>query len=362
MLSPAAGRRRQVNQGESQQMAPRTYKIGIVGFTHGHVSAHLREWRRLENATLAGYAETDPELRAEYADRLSGAPAYASVEQLLDEAQPDVISVCNETINHVTVVEAAAARGVHCILEKPMAISLEQAQRMLIAATKYGIQIIVNWPTHWGSQNMLKAQRLVQDGAIGRLYEVRHRGGSTKPTAREADAFFRWLYQPAINGAGAYADYCGYGIDMALGSLGLPASVFAITGRYVREDIMGDDNARMLLQYPRALAMVEATWTQVGVPHGATAFYGDQGALELRPEGIWQATRADEKGRILEQLPQLDYGASAMEHMLRQLDRGEPVAELFGPRRGRDTAEVFEAGLLSARSGQIVALPLPLLP
>jgi predicted dehydrogenase len=343
-------------------MSNKTYRIGIAGMTHGHIGAHLREWQRLENATLVGYAETDPELRAKYAERLSGAAAYDSIEQLFDEARPDVISVCNETINHVTVVEAAAARGIHCIMEKPMAISLQQAQRMVVAATKSGIQVIVNWPTHWGSQNMLKSLRLIQDGAIGRLYEVRHRGGSTKPTAREADAFFRWLYQPAINGAGAYADYCGYGIDMALSALGIPSSVWAITGRYVREDLMGDDNARMILQYPRALAMVEATWTQVGVPHGATAFYGDRGTLELRPEGIWQATLENQRGAILDKVPALDYGASAMEYMLRQLDRGESVADIFSVRRGRDTAEVFEAGLLSARSGQIVALPLPVLP
>jgi predicted dehydrogenase len=343
-------------------MSNKTYRIGIAGMTHGHIGAHLREWQRLENATLVGYAETDPELRAKYAERLSGAAAYDSIEQLFDEARPDVISVCNETINHVTVVEAAAARGIHCIMEKPMAISLQQAQRMVVAATKSGIQVIVNWPTHWGSQNMLKSLRLIQDGAIGRLYEVRHRGGSTKPTAREADAFFRWLYQPAINGAGAYADYCGYGIDMALSALGIPSSVWAITGRYVREDLMGDDNARMILQYPRALAMVEATWTQVGVPHGATAFYGDRGTLELRPEGIWHANLENQRGAILDKVPALDYGASAMEYMLRQLDRGESVADIFSVRRGRDTAEVFEAGLLSARSGQIVALPLPVLP
>jgi predicted dehydrogenase len=343
-------------------MSNKTYRIGIAGMTHGHIGAHLREWQRLENATLVGYAETDPELRAKYAERLSGAAAYDSIEQLFDEARPDVISVCNETINHVTVVEAAAARGIHCIMEKPMAISLQQAQRMVVAATKSGIQVIVNWPTHWGSQNMLKSLRLIQDGAIGRLYEVRHRGGSTKPTAREADAFFRWLYQPAINGAGAYADYCGYGIDMALSALGIPSSVWAITGRYVREDLMGDDNARMILQYPRALAMVEATWTQVGVPHGATAFYGDRGTLELRPEGIWHATLENQRGAILDKVPALDYGASAMEYMLRQLDRGESVADIFSVRRGRDTAEVFEAGLLSARTGQIVVLPLPVLP
>lgn len=345
-----------------ERMSERTYRIGIAGLTHGHVNQHLRDWRSLGNAAIVGYAEPDRELRAKYAARLGDAPAYDTVEQMLDAAKPDVISICNETINHVTVVEAAAARGIHCIMEKPMATSLSQAQRILVAATKYGVQVAVNWPTHWGGRHLLRAIRLIEDGAIGRLYEVRHRGGSTKPTAREADAFFRWLYRPEINGGGAFADYCGYGIDMALNGLGLPSSVWAIAGRYVREDLLGDDNARMVLQYPRALSMVEATWTQVGLPHGATAFYGSEGTLEFRSEGIWLATRADEKGSLVTALPELNYGASLMEHMLRRLDRGEPVAEFAGVRRGRDTAEVFEAGMQSIRTGRIVSLPLPVAP
>ncbi len=343
-------------------MAGKTYRIGIAGLSHGHVSAHLRAWSELDNATVVGYAEPDRELRVKYASRLGEAKGYDTVEQLLEAERPEVLSICNETINHAPVVELGAARGVHSVMEKPMAISLHEAERMLIAATKYGVQVAVNWPTHFGHGRLLGALHMIRDGAIGRLYEVRHRGGSTKPTAREADAFFRWLYQPAYNGGGAYADYCGYGIDMALGALGSPSSVWAITGRYVREDIIGDDNARMVLQYPRALAMIEATWTQVGLPHGATAFYGDQGTIEFRPEGLWLGTRKDEKGSIIENLPDLGHGRSLMEHMLRQLDRGEPVAEFASVRRGRDEAEVFEAGLRSARSGRIIPLPLPVLP
>jgi len=82
----------------------------------------------------------------------------------------------------------------------------------------------------------------------------------------------------------------------------------------------------------------------------------------MRPEGVWLATRADERGRIVDHLPDLGVGANGMEHMLRQLDRGEPVADFMGARRGRDTAEVYEAGLASVRSGGIVSLPLPVLP
>lgn len=344
-------------------MSARTYRIGIAGLSHGHVGQHLRDWNALPNAQLVGYAEADPELRQKFAARLGEAKAYDTVEQMLDDARPEVISVCNETINHAPVVEAAAERGVHSIMEKPMAIALQEAQRILVASVKHGVQVAVNWPTHWGgARHLLAATRLIRDGAIGRPYEVRHRGGSTKPTAREADAFFRWLYQPAINGGGAYADYCGYGIDMALNVLGLPASVWAITGRYVREDLLGDDNARMVLQYPRALAMVDATWTQVGIPHGFSAFHGDEGTIELRREGIWLATRADEQGRLVEAPADPDLGNNLMEHLLRRLERGEPVAEFASARRGRDTAEVFTAGLESVASGAIVPLPLPVLP
>src|SRR5579875_2742466 len=105
-------------------MTSRTYRVGIAGLSHGHVGQHLRSWSELSNVELVGYAEGDPELRAKYANRLSGTTAYDSVEQLLDTGKPDIISICNETINHAPVVEMAAERGIHCIMEKPMAISL----------------------------------------------------------------------------------------------------------------------------------------------------------------------------------------------------------------------------------------------
>ncbi len=343
-------------------MAAKTYRIGLAGLSHGHIGAHMRAWKALPNAQIVGYAETDPELLHTYASDLSSVQHYDTVEHLLDRAKPDVISICNDTLGHASVVEAAASRGIHSVIEKPMAVVLREGEKMLVSATKHGVQVAVNWPTHIGRMGLLPALQLVRDGAVGRLYEVRHRGGSTKPMHKEADAFFRWLYQPTINGGGAFADYCGYGIDMAVAALGMPSSVFCIAGRYVREDILGDDNARMILQYPRALAMVEATWTQVGIPHGATAFYGDTGTIELRPEGIWLATSANERGKIVENLPQHGLGASLMEHLLTQLDKGEPVNELMGVRRGRDIAEVYEAGMRSVHGGRSISLPLPVVP
>ncbi|HEU5318312.1 MAG TPA: Gfo/Idh/MocA family oxidoreductase, partial [Chloroflexota bacterium] len=259
------------------------FKVGIAGVTHGHVSAHLREWREVPNVQLVAIADANVQERQRYLQRTetSGIREFDSIEQMLQQEELDVLSVCNETSNHARVIELAASKKVHCIVEKPLAFRLADADRMLAAAGKYGVQVVTNYPTRWGSRATPRALEFVRKGGIGRPYEVRHRGGGTKPRAIDANTFFQWLYQPPFNGAGAFADYCCYGSDMAVGVLGLPSSVYAIAGRWQRNDLITDDNARMLLQYQRGAAVIEATWSQFGHLPFSTMFLGEEGTLAL---------------------------------------------------------------------------------
>ena len=255
--------------------------------THGHVSAHLREWKTLPNVEVVAIADANREEREAYVRRfeLQGVREYDSPAAMFEAEELHVASVCNETAAHAEVVEQAAARGVHCIVEKPLAFSLADAERMLAAAGKHGVQVLTNYPTRWGGRVTPRALEFVRQGGIGRPYEVRHRGGGTKPRAADANTFFRWLYQPRYNGAGAFMDYCCYGADMAVGVLGTPASVYAIAGRWQRDDLITDDNARMLLQYPRGGAVIEATWSQFGHLPFSTLFLGEIGHPGHRPRG-----------------------------------------------------------------------------
>ena len=344
----------------------KTYRVGIAGVTHGHVSAHLREWQELPNVELAAIADANAQERERYVTRyeLGGVRQYDSIAEMLEREALDVVSVCNETSNHASVVELAAARRAHCILEKPMAFSLADAERMLAAAGKYGVQVVTNYPTRWGRGATPRALEFVRRGGIGRPYEVRHRGGGTKPRAIDANTFFQWLYQPPTNGAGAFMDYCCYGADMAIGVLGSPTSVYAIAGRWQRDDLITDDNARMLLQYQRAGAVIEATWSQFGHLPYSTMFLGEEATLAMagRTAMLYNAQNEREGGREipLDDLPAPAQESSLPAHLIASLDRGEPAIASAGVAFHRDVTEVLDAGLRSIKTGQVVHLPLPL--
>ncbi len=342
------------------------FKVGIAGVTHGHVSAHLREWREVRGAELVAIGDRHREEREKRVQAAGDTTIhqYDSIEEMLDHEKLDIVTVCTETSDHARVVELAAARGVHCVVEKPLAFSLADAERMLAAAGKYGVQVVTNYPTRWGPRATRRALELVKRGGIGRPYEVRHRGGGTKPRAIDANTFFQWLYQPPFNGAGAFADYCCYGADMAVGILGAPASVYAMAGRWQRDDLITDDNARMLLQYHRGGAVIEGTWSQFGHLPYSTLFLGEEATLALTDKGavLYDAQNEGQGGRTLEleDLPLPTAEASLPEHLITCLEKGERCVESAGIRHHRDVAEVLDAGLRSIKSGQVVRLPLPL--
>jgi predicted dehydrogenase len=347
-------------------MSQKRYRVGIAGVTHGHVSAHLREWKTLPNASVVAIADSDREAREGYVRRfeLEGVHQYDSFDALFEAEELDVVSVCNETSNHAPLVEQAAARRAHCLVEKPLAFSLADAERMAAAAGKYGVQVLTNYPTRWGGRLTPRVLEFVRKGGIGRPYEVRHRGGGTKPRAAEANTFFRWLYQPVYNGAGAFTDYCCYGADMAVGVLGTPASVYAIAGRWQRDDLIADDNARMLLQYPRGAAVIEATWSQFGHLPFSTFFLGESATLAIGHDAAVLYTAENERagGRelTLDDLPAPAPEGSLPAHLLACLERGEPAVAPAGIAFQRDVTEVLDAGLRSVKQGRAVRLPLPL--
>ena len=346
-------------------MTTKRYRVGIAGVGHGHVSAHLRGWKEVGQAEVVAIADDNVAERQEYLRRyeLQGVREHDAIETMLATEELDIISVCTETSRHAEVVEAAAARRVHSIVEKPLAFSLADAERMYAAAGKYGVQVATNYPSRWPSGTLQRVVDFVKAGGIGRVYEVRHRGGGPKPRAIDANRFFQWLYQPAYNGAGAYMDYCCYGADLVCDVLGQPVAVYAMAGRWARTDLVTDDNARMLCTYQRGVGVIEATWTILGNIPAATHFAGETGTIVLMGRDTVLLYDADHpEGRPLEagELPAPTAGPHLLAHLVRCLDEGRPVAPWAGIEAQRNITEVLDAGLRSIASGGPVHLPLPL--
>lgn len=340
-----------------------SYRVGIAGVVHGHVKAHLREWGELEAAQIVAVADSDADQRRRIVEghELGAAAQYDSIQAMLETEELDVVSVCTDTLGHADVVEAAAARGVHCIVEKPFSPFLRDADRMYAAAGRHGVQVLTTYPSRWPQGRFQRAVALAKSGALGRVYEIEHRGGGPKPRAIDADTFFRWLYDPTRNGAGAFVDYCCYGADLACDLLGTPATVYAIAGRWVRDDLVSDDNARILCTYPRGTAQIEATWTAHDAHVHRTLIVAEGGSLAVRSGVVLLYDSAHPEGRELVEgdLPAGTGDASVPANLLRHLEEGTPVAAWAGVEHHRAVSELLDAGLRSARAGEPVRLPLP---
>jgi predicted dehydrogenase len=205
----------------------------------------------------------------------------------------------------------------------------------------------------------------VKEGEIGTLLSVKYRAAHAGPKEIGcSEYFYGWLYDRKLNGAGALMDYCCYGAVLARYALGQPSRVTGVKGRIQKEYISLEDNALIVMQWPRAMAVTEGSWTQVGhLTAYSSVFYGTEGTLVAEQTGakkLWLATEKETEGREVE-VPESDPDErNATEYFLSRLEKGLPVEGMCDPRVSRDAQEILEAGLISASTGQAISLPLPL--
>lgn len=339
----------------------KSYRIGVLGLSHDHVWDVLRELRETGRGTLVAAADPHSELRDQVRQE-HGCAVYAEYAMLLEREPLDAVFIYSDNATGADLTEQAAARGLHVMIEKPMAADLRGADRMLAAVRQANVRLMVNWPFAWWPQ-MQHALRLARQGTIGALWQVKYRAAHAGPRELGCSRFFcEWLYDPQRNGAGALVDYCCYGAALARCLLGMPNRIVAAAGRLCKEDVLVEDNGVIVMTYPHALAISEGSWTQIGnLTAYLTAIYGMKGTLLVEPRRggrLLLATAEQPDGRPVE-VPELETGTTASAHFLSCLDSGHPFLELCSDRVGRDAQEILEAGLQAARSNSAVALPLP---
>jgi predicted dehydrogenase len=237
-------------------------RVGVLGLSHDHVWANLRSVAEGELGALTAVAEPDALLRARVGREHGGVAVLASYEALLERTDLDAVLLFADNRASSEWGVRALGRGLPVMVEKPMAADVGGADALLGAARAAGLPLMVNWPTVWRPA-LRHGLALVAEGAIGEPVQLSHRGGHAGP--REfgcSPQFCAWLYDGARNGGGALVDYCGYGGILARTVLGRPASVTAVAAHLRKAGLESEDNAVVVLRYPRALALLEGSWTQ----------------------------------------------------------------------------------------------------
>lgn len=145
---------------------------------------HLRVLNDLEQALLVGVADADAAI-AQRAARHFGIAAYTDYRELIEKAHPEAVVVAVPTIRHREVALAAIARGMHLLVEKPIAYTLEEGQEMLDAAQQAGVILTVGHIERYNPA-IRELHRRLRSGELGRVFQLHARRlGPFPPRVRD---------------------------------------------------------------------------------------------------------------------------------------------------------------------------------
>jgi len=357
--------------GASDQPAP--LRIAVARLTHTHVHMLLGRPDR-GDVRIVGIYEPDTAVAARYAAQyaLDRALFFPDLATMLDRAKPEAVAAFGSIREHLGVVEAAAARGVHVIVEKPLAVSLDHARRIADLARRHRIHVLTNYETTWYPSTHAVYTLVHRDSAVGPLRKIVVHDGHPGPREIGVPAeFLAWLSDPDENGGGALVDFGCYGANLITWLMrgAAPLTVTAVT-QQIKPAVYPrvDDEATIVLTYPEAQGIVQASWNWP-VPRKDLEVYGRTGQV-LTPDARTVRLRAWPRGQT-----RVSYDEPPPERALTPADLptslADPFAYLLGVVRGTvrvDDADpsalpnnltvvrILEAAKESARTGRTVRL------
>lgn len=352
-------------------MTPPIRIVGI-GFDHMHIGDQLATARDHPEAEVVGVLDHSRERPRTVIDDLGlDVPIETDFDRLIQQCAPDVAFVCSTTAEHPEWVSRLAAAGVHMIVEKPMADSLEAADQMAADAKSAGVVLAVNWPQAWIASHRT-AKRLVEHGAIGRIEQIHYYGGNRGPLFHShgkaelhpstADKAESWWYA-AEAGGGSLRDYLGYATTLSTWYRNgeMPWGVTA--ARHIPDGLQVDEQAVVIGHYATGLSVFETRWgthtdpwTLQPQPHCGFVLNGTEGSLSS-----WDYDNKVtlHRGGAPERVPIDEIAAedsNALANLIAHLRDGRPLDPPLTAETSRAGHAIVEAAVRSAETETLVRL------
>jgi predicted dehydrogenase len=239
-------------------------RVVVAGLSHGHV--HWILGHEADAIEIVGIYESNKELSRRYAEQydLDHDLFYTDLDEALDAADPEAVTAFGPVYDHLKVVQASALRGIHVMVEKPLAVSLDHASKMKELADEHDIHLLTNYETTWYPSNQAVYDKMYNQNGFGDIRKmVAHDGHRGPKEIGVSDEFFEWLTDPKLNGGGALMDFGCYGANLMTWMMKgqEPLSVQAVT-QQIKPDIYPnvDDEATIILTYPKAQGIIQASW------------------------------------------------------------------------------------------------------
>ncbi len=340
-------------------------RVGIIGSAFSS-NLHAEALQDVPEAVVVAACSPNPSHLAAFADKWQIPSRFSDYRNLLDSKEVDAVVVGIPNDLHRAVVVAAAEAGKHVIVEKPLAHTLADADAMVEAAKKHKVKLLYA-ETIVFSPKYVRAKKLAEEGAIGKLYMV-------KQGEKHSGPHSGWFYDVHRSGGGALMDMGCHGIEWARWMYGKPKpkSVFAHCQRvFHAERTQGEDNSVLILEFEGGgIALIEDSWAKHGGMDDRIELYGTQGVVlcDLLHGSSMETYSAQGYGYAVEKAGQTQgwtftvfeeahlYGfPHEMRHFIRCILNNETPIETGED--GRATLEIIYAAYQSAATGQKISWP-----
>jgi predicted dehydrogenase len=248
-----------------KSQAEKPIRLAVAGMTHGHISFILNRPDK-GDFELVGVFDTNAERTQQLAEKykFSTNLIYHDLEKMLDKVKPEAVVAFGSIYDHLAVVEACAPRGIHVMVEKPLAVNMKHAKRMAELAEKYHIFLLTDYETSWYPTTAKSLKMVNDENFVGKLRKVVIHDGHEGPKEIGCDkVFLDWLTDPVLNGGGAIVDFGCYGANLmtALTNGEKALSVTAVTRQFKPEIYPKvDDEATIIISYPESQCIIQASW------------------------------------------------------------------------------------------------------
>jgi predicted dehydrogenase len=301
--------------------------------------------------------------RAENLGKKFDVPFYSDLHKMMSNEAIDVVSVLTESGNHARNVTELAPYGKHIVVEKPMALTLDDADAMIEACDKHNVQLFVVKQNRFNVP-VQKLREALEAGRFGKIVMGTVRVRWCRPQAYYDQDDWRGTW--ALDG-GVLANQASHHVDLLEWMLGEPESVFA-KSRTALANIEVEDTIVVVLEFRNgALGIIEATTaTRPKDLEGSLSILGESGAVEIGGFAVnelktWQfLDEIDDDQDIYEKYsvnPPNVYGfghKEYYEHVKKCLVDGGP--HLVDGLEGRKSLELISAIYESVETGKQVAL------
>lgn len=341
-------------------------KVGIIG-SGFEADIHAESFRLMpEEAEVVAVASPTPGKAEKFAQSRGIPKFFTDYRQMLAQPEIEMITIAAPNALHARMTCDAAAAGKHVVCEKPLCVTLEEADLMIETCRKQGVLLMYAEELFF-TPKYVKAKQMAGEGAFGKVYMV-------KQTEKHFGPHAPWFWDIERSGGGVFMDMGCHGIAFCWWFLGRPKikSVLCHMATHVHGDkTRGEDDSICILDFENgAKGIVEDSWARRGGMEDRIEVYGEGGVTyaDLHMRNALPTYSEYGYGYAVEKAPTTkgwtwpvyeelwNYGfPQEMAHFARCV-RGKEQPQATGE-DGRLVQEVLIAGYRSAGLGAKVALP-----